>query len=500
MTPLEFDKALAEQMGTFFNDPYGFVMFSFPWGQKGTPLQNHTGPETWQAKVLQDLGEHISGNMVRKDNQIDLEPWMSATASGHGVGKSSLVAWIILFIMATRVDARGVVTANTESQLEKKTWPELSKWHDLFIAKHWFHWTSTQFYYKLYPENKRKNYCIDAVPWSEERSEGFAGLHNETSAVLVIMDEASAIPSKIWEVAEGAMTDGEPFWFTFGNPTRPDGMFFDCFHKLRAFWRKFHVDSRSVKLTNKSVLQRILDKYGEDSDEARVRVKGLFPKGDVDGYISPEDVADARERQLFPDPNAPLIMAVDVARFGDDNSVIRFRQGNDARSIPPRRYSKLTTEQLAAHCADAIDMYDPDAVVVEGSGVGGGLVDALRALRYKIIEINPGRVANNQTDYQNIRAEMYGLLREWLRKNGCIAEEPELESDLTKMRFTYDAKNRLLLESKKDMKNRGLASPDDGDSLGLTFTVKVARRDAKARRGKGGKQRIAKGVDYPLAN
>lgn len=500
MNQAEFDKQLAEHFGSFYNDPLGFVMFAYPWGVKGTPLENHTGPDKWHLELFKQLTEHVTGNMARKDAGLDLEPWASAIVSGHGVGKSAVVAWLIQWLMATRYNCRGAVTANTESQLEKKTWPELAKWHSMFIAKHWFVWTSTQYYYALCPPEERKNYCIDAIPWSEERTEGFAGLHNETSAVVVIFDEASAIADKLWEVAEGAMTDGEPFMFAFGNGTRPYGRFYECFNKFREFWRKFHVDSRFVRITNKLVLQKIIDKYGEDSDEARVRVKGQFPKGSANGYIKAEETDIAIHRELVPDFDAPLILAVDVARYGDDKTVLRWRKGPDARSIKPRHYHGLDTQQVADKVAEAIDETDPDATIIEGSGVGGGVVDALKRMNYRVIEVNPGRVARNKTDYFNVRAEMHGELKEWLRNSGCINDEPDLVADLTKVEYRYNDKNQLILESKKDMKDRGLPSPDDGDSLALTFSARVSRLDAVARRSNRRRKTTGpvKGTHYDL--
>ena len=414
---------------------------------------------------------------------------------------SALVSWIILFLMSTRVDCRGVVTANTESQLQSKTWPELSKWHGMFIAKHWFKWTSTQFYYALYPEDRRKNYCVDAIPWSEDRTEGFAGLHNESSAIFMIFDEASAIPKLLYEVAEGAMTDVEPFWFCFGNPTRSDGRFFDCFNKFRKWWKTWTVDSRQVKITNKLSIAKLVEQYGEDSDQVRVRVRGQFPKGSLNGYITYDEVEAAQTRELPPINNDGLIMAVDVARFGDDQSIIRFRRGVDARSIPPLRFQGLDTQQLAAKVVDANNKFEPDLIVVEGSGVGGGVVDACRLLGLKIVEINPGRVANDKKDYFNVRAEMHGLCKEWLRKHGCIdPDDQALAGDLTKVEYRYNDKNQLILESKKDMKDRGLASPDDGDAHCLTFTVKVPKRTSPARRGAQVNRGPAKGVDYELSD
>lgn len=499
MTPAEFNKELAERIGGFFADPHGFVMFAFPWGVKGGPLEDQPGPDEWQRTLLTQLGEHIQANRGRKALKQDMEAWWSAVASGHGVGKSALVAWLIIFIMATRIDARGVVTANTENQLQSKTWPEVAKWHGMFIAKDWFKWTATQYYYALYPEEKRKNYCISAIPWSEENTEGFAGLHNANSAVLVILDEASSIPGKIWEVVEGSMTDGEPFWFAFGNPTRRDGRFFECFNRFKNFWRTRAVDSRSVRITNKTYINRLIDQYGVDSDEVRVRVRGMFPAGSANGYISADDVSAAMSRELTLDPGAPLIMAVDVARYGDDSTVIRFRQGRDGRSIPPMYFTKLDTQQIAAKVCDLQDKFEPDATVIEGVGVGGGVCDALKHLNRKYHEINPGRSADNKNDYANIRCELYGRMRTWLANQGSMDDpEQRFASEATAVTYTYNKATQLQLETKKSMKDRGLPSPDDADAMALTFAVKVPRRDKRTNRNTTAGGKIAKGVDYVI--
>lgn len=501
MTPYEFDKQLAEQIGRFFNDPLGFVTFAFPWGKPGTPLEAFPhGPEDWHREEFEIIKQHVTDNLVRKAQGIDTEAYWSAVTSGHGVAKSAGVAWLILWFMSTRPDCRGVVTANTENQLTDKTWPELAKWHSLAINGHWFKWTSTQFYYAYYPENQRKNYCFSAVPWSEEKTEGFAGLHNASSSVVIIFDEASAISDKLWEVAEGAMTDGEAWFLARGNPTRNVGRFYECFHKYRGTMTFLKaVDSRTVRVTNKTRLQRIIDRYGIDHDITRMRVLGKFPKGSLDGYIPYDLVFEAQQRDLVKDPMAPLIMAVDAARFGEDQMVIRCRQGNDARSIPPLKFRKLDTVQAADRVADAIERYDPDAIVVEGGGPGGGLIDTLRRRGFRIIEFSPGAPASNPRKYVNRRAEMYGDMRGWLAVGGCIDEDSELASDMTQIGFKFrESDNALQLESKREMKKRGLPSPDDADALGLTFAVKPPRRDQHTSRYGPDRRRVAKNVDYSV--
>ncbi|NCN95607.1 MAG: terminase, partial [Bdellovibrionales bacterium] len=204
---LQTEQQLAEFVATFYDDPYGFVMAIFPWGEPTLPdgsansLADKDGPEDWQREILEALGEHIRINMIHRDLGLDMIVWRSAIASGHGVGKSALVAWIIYFLMSTRVDTRMAVTASTQFQLEDKTWPELGKWHALALNKHWFRWTATTFSFAAYNDDKQKNYRATAATVSETNTEAFAGLHNEGKSVAVVFDEASGVLPKIWEVA-----------------------------------------------------------------------------------------------------------------------------------------------------------------------------------------------------------------------------------------------------------------------------------------------------------
>ena len=504
MNPIEFDKELARHMGQFFNDPLGFVMFSFPWGKKGTPLEHFPdGPDEWTRKMFAALAEHVNGNMLLRDLGEHLDVWQSAVASGHGIGKSATVAWLILWLMSTRVDCRGWVTANTGDQLQGKTWPELAKWHSMAINKHWFKWTATQFYYALYPEDRRKNYMFEAVTWSEERTEGLAGGHNASSAVVFIEDEASAIPDKVSEVISGALTDGEGFWFKFGNPTRNEGRFFRCFHQDREHWWTLNVDSRDVKITNKKYFQRLVDQYGEDSDYIRVRVRGMFPRAGEMQFI-PESLVDETFVRAMPptDEGAALVMGVDVAVGGGDKCVIRFRQGLDGRSIPP---VKLTPDRnlgqdsttVATKVGELIDLWEPDAVFIDEIGVGTGVADILKQLGYTVIRVNAGPPADDPVRFRDKKAEMWARMKQWMVEGGCLLEDLELRQDLCAPLYDHTLKQQLFIESKKDLRRRGLASPDDADALALTFARNVRRKDRGRSLWKT-RRRLAKGVDYDV--
>ena len=240
------------------NDPLLFVESAFDWGYG--ELKDLTGPLQWQRDILSDIRDELAkghdfGSVVNSAI-VNI-----ATASGHGIGKSALVSWLILWGMSTCPDTRGVVTANTDTQLRTKTWAELSKWYRLCFFRYWFDFTATSISCKQ--PGHEKSWRIDAIPWSEHNTEAFAGLHNKGRRILMIFDEASAIANAIWEVAEGAMTDSDTqiVWACFGNPTQATGRFFDCFNKFRHRWITRQIDSRDVEITDKEKIERWRQDY-----------------------------------------------------------------------------------------------------------------------------------------------------------------------------------------------------------------------------------------------
>jgi hypothetical protein len=480
------NEKLAEQVAQYYADPFGFVMFAYPWGEPELPDGGHnplmlkSGPEPWQRRLLMKVGAHIKENIERKKLGLELLVWRSARVSGHGVGKSAVVAWLNHFFMATRPDTRGVVTANTAAQLASKTWPELAKWHKLFICKHWFNWEATKYYFAQYPEEQRKNYMIEAITVSEQNTEAFAGLHNEGKTIVIIFDEASGIDSKLWEVAEGALTDGEAFFFVFGNPTQPTGDFADCFDKNERFYDCESVDSREVSWSNKQAIADMIDKWGGlDSDEVKVRILGQFPNQSYNGFIGKIACQIAQERELISDPGAALILAVDVARFGDDETVFNWRQGRDARTRPMLTFKGINTVRIAQITMDLCNKEMPDAIVVESTGVGAGVIDILRDRGYRVIEVHPGAPSVEPEHYYNKRAELWSKCRDWIIDEGCIANDPVLYEQLTTILYTFDRhEQRIKIENKEEYKRRtGLSSTDRADTLVLTFGATLPRRD-----------------------
>jgi hypothetical protein len=455
VSPLQFEEALAEDIAEFYDDPYGFIMYVFPWGVKDGPLEEYDGPDDWQAEQLIRIGEQFIADPLTTIRE--------ATASGHGIGKSAEVAWIILWAMSTRPHLNGVVTANTLPQLNTKTWRELAVWHKRAINLHWFKWTATKFFHRQHPETW---FCA-AVPNTEHNSEAFAGLH--AVHVLVIYDEASGIPDKIWEVSEGAMTTPRAMWFVYGNPTKNTGRFRECFHSDKNRWFTRQIDSRQAKMTNKKEISEWVNTYGEDSDFIRVRVRGVFPRvGDMQ-FISSDLVDRAMEWECPYEAHfqLPILIGVDVARYGDDKTVITVRQGR--KILEMRKFRELNTMQVATVVADCIREFRPAATFVDGIGVGAGVVDRLRMLNYEVIEVNAGVKPDDEETYFNKRAEMWDRTRMWLRDGADIPDDAELRSSLIGIEYSFNDKELMRMERKADMKKRGLDSPDEGDSIAMTF-------------------------------
>jgi len=468
---------LLSDLAALSKDPYRFVLWAFPWGEEGSELANAGGPEPWQVDLL----------VAVRDGLLTLnQAILTARASGHGIGKSAMVSWLILWALATFPDTKGVVTANTENQLKTKTWAELAKWHRLFIAKELFRFEATSIS-SVDPGHER-TWRIDMVPWSERNTEAFAGLHNKGRRILVVFDEASAIPDVIWETTEGALTDSdtEILWFVFGNPTRNSGRFRECFAggKFAHRWASAKIDSRTVSITNKDQFAKWIADYGEDSDFVRIRVRGEFPRVGSMEFISLESVNEAIGRESPPlMPFDPIILGVDVARFGDDASVIFFRKGRDARTWPPIILRGVDTMTLAGRVADAYSQHDADAVFVDGGGVGGGVVDRLRQLGVPVIDVQFGsksdRLGLDEARYANKRSEIWGSLREWL-KVGALPPNDELREELIGPTYGFNARDEIQLERKEDMKRRGIASPDIADALALTFAYPVIPGEKKS--------------------
>lgn len=411
---------------------------------------------------------------------VDREDGLYLTNEFIVTHNSALVAWCILWAISTHEDTRGTVTANTEVQLRTKTWAELSKWYQLFIGKDLFVWAGTSIVSSQ--KGHEGTWRVDAIPWSATNPEAFAGLHNKGKRLFLIMDEASAIDSCIWEAAEGAMTDAntEILWLCFGNPTRNEGRFFDCFHRFRSIWDTRQIDSRTVEISNKKQLQQWVDTYGIDSDFVKVHILGQFPSASEYQFISMELAEQGRGKHLLPREYnfATKILAIDPAWTGGDATAIVFRQGLKATLLKliPRNDNDMYVAQLLAMYEDK---YGADAVFID-LGYGTGIFSAGKTMGRNWMLVGFGE-KSPEKGYYNMRAYMWGQMRQWLIEGGSYDDNQQWLDDLTGVQVKPRVDGVVQLESKEDMKKRGLASPNIADALALTFARPIVKNPFQKR-------------------
>ena len=475
------DIAMARFIAQFRNDPLGFVMAVYPWdSDSGLQLVRlppkyrsrfprcEYGPDLWACEFLDELGRRCREN--RFDGVDAVPATRMAVASGHGIGKSAMTAWLVHWIMSTRANCHGTVTANTANQLASKTWASVTAWVKRSINANWFTINTNKGNLKMTCKFAPEDWFVTGQTCRKEDAESFAGQHAANSSSFYIFDEASSIPNEIWEVAEGGLTDGEPFLFAFGNPTRNSGRFYDCFKKDSSLFSTHRVDSRECQITNKETIARWEKEYGEDSDFFRVRVKGEFPNVSSTQFIPTGLVEEAMSRDDLPyDPrlDTQAIMGVDVARFGDDDTVIVVRVG---KTIPIRkRFHGLDGfeiyQQVAAlvnHCYEELHMGEV-YVNVDAGGVGASPIDFLNRNGFSelVFGVNFGGKADDPVTYYN--------------------KDADLLEELTAPEYRYTPSGQLQLEAKDDIKARIGRSPDEADAIALTFARRILSPDARKR-------------------
>lgn len=504
------DEVLADEVGKFFHDPLGYVMFMFPWDTEvsiqvielAEGVEEHLtpeervyrkqvrarfpgckyGPDLWACQFLDEVGRETK---KRNFKGKPVDPLKMATVSGHEIGKSALVAWLTKWILDTRPGSKGTLTAVTDEQLRTKTWAEVGKWHRISLTEHWYDYNSSRGNMSLIRKGEPE-YRADARTCREEKSESFAGQHAPTATSFYIFDEASGIGAKVFEVREGGLTSGEPMVFDFGNGTRNSGEFYEeCVGKLKDRFITRSIDSRTVAITNKKKIDQDIEDRGLDSDWVKVRWRGLFPDRGFTQFIGTDLVDKAMEADDLAHNPAPLVIGVDVARFGGDDSVIWPRRGKDARSFPPEPHGGLDTKALLGKIIEKYRFFvnlgtKPAMIFVDEGNTGGAIVDLLRDLGYPVMGVMFGSSPTDKKTYRYKSDEIWGTMRgdieAGLRLPALDTEHgSRIHAELTQREYGYMVgTERIHLETKKDMKARGVHSPDFADALAVTYAHQIA--------------------------
>lgn len=430
-----------------------------PW-MPGTerPAKPPRGPEYWQGEFLKDVGRARTEGKRR-----------FSVRAGHGVGKSTVEAWLILWFVLFHRGLKCPVTANSQDQLKDVVWAEISRWWRELppFLKDMIEVTAERVVVKADPEG---SFAV-ARTARPERPEALQGFHAQTLAFFI--EEASGIEDVIFETAGGALSSENSWVFMFANPTRVSGYFYRSHHQNRGSWRVYHVPCQASSRVSTNYAVQIAEEYGEQSNVYRVRVLGEFPLTEDDGVISLGLVEAAIDRQVSP-TDAGVVWGLDVARFGDDTTALCKRRGNVVFELT-KEWRKLDLMQtcgiVAKEYRETPDGWVPAAINVDVIGIGAGVVDRLRELGLPVRGINVGESPALQGErFMRLRDELWWQTREWFEGRACtMPRDDGLISELVAPKYKLESSGKIKIESKDDMKKRGVKSPNRADALCLTF-------------------------------
>lgn len=394
--------------------------------------------------------------------------------SGHGTGKTAFLAWCVLWFHACYYPAKSPCTAPTAHQLSDVLWAEIALWLRIMRERmpelaYEFDWSAERYYLKSHPQ---ESFAV-ARTARPERPEALQGFH--AANILFLIDEASGVPESVFQVAEGALSTEGAYVVMAANPTREDGYFYESHHRMRDRWAALHWDGELSPLVSKQYVEDMRLKYGPDSPIYQVRVKGNFATA-IDGVIPLHLCVAAQQREV--EPYGQIIWGVDVARFGDDSSCLAKRQGN-TQIEPTREWFGKDVMQTAGIVAQEYnatpDKYKPVSINVDVIGIGAGVVDRLKELGLPVRGINVAESSSVSDKYSRLRDELWFAGREWLEAKDCkLADDQALIAELTTVKYSILSSGKIKVESKDEMKKRGVASPNRADAWLLTLAPGTA--------------------------
>ena len=415
-------------------------------------------PDEWQVEFLNAV--------ARGERKISIR-------SGHGVGKSTGGSWAMLWYLLTRYPVKVVVTAPTSSQLYDALFAELKRWvkelppavQELLDVKQ----------ERIELKASATEAFISARTSRAEQPEALQGVHSDN--VMLVADEASGVPEQVFEAAAGSMSGQNAVTILFGNPVRSSGFFFDTHNRLRGEWWTKRVSCEDSKRVSKEYIEEMKSRYGEDSNAFRIRVLGEFPRSDDDTIIPMELLESAKNRDVTFNPDGEVTWGLDVARFGSDSSVLCKRKVNVVTDLT--RWRNLDLMQLTGAVVAQYEGTDfkerPSEILVDSIGLGAGVVDRLRELGLPARGINVSESPALGQTYLNLRAELWHKAKAWLEKRDCkLPNNEDLIAELATVRYQFTSNGKIKIESKDDIRRRGMKSPDMADAFVLTFASDAA--------------------------
>lgn len=435
-------------------------------------------PDPEQAKILRSVATNP----------------MTTVRSGHGVGKSAVEAWAVIWFICTHPFPKIPCTAPTQHQLFDILWAEVSKWirNNKTLANELV-WTKEKVYMRGYPEE------WFAVARTASKPDALQGFHAEH--VLYIIDEASGVDDTIFEPVLGALSTPGARLLMCGNPTQLSGFFYDSHNKNRASYSAFHIDGRNSSRVSQDFIDTIIRMYGEDSDVFRVRVAGEFPLQEDDIFIPISLVERSIQTEYKPHGSPDTVhIGCDVARFGDDKTVIGYKVDEKVTFYKKRQGQDTmrTADDIIVLGEQLVMRYhltDPIPIKIDDGGVGGGVVDRLRQVKRNdperfwwmdIIPVKFGQRIKHKY-YHDTTTYMMAVVKSLLQPYDdegnkkpvelILPDDDDMVAQISGRKYTLTEASKIRIESKDAVKKRGQPSPDEADCvLLLCLPVKPSKK------------------------
>lgn len=453
-------------------DPVRFVteVFDFD-GTEGKRLsdQQREGLECYRrlitAKLKASRGQSLTEQEARDATRLGL-----CVHSGHGTGKTAFAAWCLLHFLITRPFCKIPCIAPVGPQLKTNLWPEVHLWlRRSPLLNDMIKWQAEKIFFR---EAEGKEWfaiprTVNVKASAEEQAETLAGIHADN--MLVVVDESSGVPDPVFRPLEGGLTGPLNMVLQIGNPTQSTGFFHDSFTKHRQDWLVCHWNAEESELVARSHIERMARKYGKDSNAYRIRVLGLPPLASADTLLAWDLIMQAVDRDLIVEADTPIVFGIDVARMGDDKSVILVRQGGRILDIDERE--KMKTVDQVEWIMAAIRQWNPAVVAIDVIGYGGGIYDVVERLAPCLVEaVDVSNSADTHEEVYRLRDELWWQLRErFENRTISILNNDTLIGELSAIKYKpRPTDNKIKIESKQEMKDRGLASPNIADALCLS--------------------------------
>lgn len=424
-------------------------------------------PQPWQEDFLRAV--------ARGERRISVR-------AGHGVGKSTVCSWALIWHMVTRFPQKSVVTAPTSAQLFDALYSETKAWINKLppALKELFEVFSDRIVLKDSPESS----FISARTSSAERPEALAGIHSEH--VLLVIDEASAVHEAVFEAAAGSMSGHAATTIMISNPTRNSGLFYKTHHVLASDWFRMHVSCLNSPLVSSDFVKQIKATYGEDSNAYRIRVLGEFALADDDTLIPADLVDSAIDRDIVTPEDEEIVYGVDVARYGTDRTALCKRRGNVVLEI--KSWGGLDLMQTVGTVVNEAKLDNPTEICVDTIGLGSGVADRLREMGYNVVDVNVAESSAMNPNANKLRDDLWMSVKDWLGTRAVkLPKDESLRQELVAPRYTFTSLGKIVVESKDSMRRRGMRSPDLADALCLTFAGQAAQVGGRALAWKPGK-------------